>query len=204
MLKYLRPGKLILIMDPTTQEDRVVKLTAAIWYRGRALPLAWLTWTANQPLKGDGFWQRVDYLLSMVAKLIPEDITAIWIADCAFGSPSFIDLVTKHNSTHNWHYVVRIVKTTRCKDINGICRPVSQLIPHPGQRAKMHGYLFKKAGWRPASVVAYWGKGYESPLCLASDLPPDYRLIHTYLLRILLKVCFVITNPMVGIGSKDR
>ena len=47
----------------------------------------------------------------------------------------------------------------------------------------MQGYLFKKAGWRPASIVAYWGKGYKSPLCLASDLPPDYKLLHSYLLR---------------------
>jgi len=173
------PGKIILIIDPTTQDDRIVKLTAAIWYRGRALPLAWLTWPANKKLKGDGFWKRVGSLLDMVAQLIPKNVGVICIADRAFGSPSFIDLVTKHN----WHYIVRILKTTRCKDIKGVICPVSQLIPQQGDRAKMRGYLFKKAGWRPASIVAYWGKEYKSPLCLASDLPPDYKLLQSYLLR---------------------
>ena len=60
------PDKLILIIDPTTQDDRIVKLTAAIWYRGKALPLAWLIWPANKPLQGDGFWKRVDSLLDML------------------------------------------------------------------------------------------------------------------------------------------
>jgi hypothetical protein len=177
--RFSMPDKIILIIDPTTQDDRIVKLTAAIWYRGRALPLAWLTWPANKKLKGDGFWKRVDSLLDMVAQLIPKNVSVICVADRAFGSPSFIDLVTKRN----WHYIVRILKTTRCKDIKGVIYPVSQLIPQQCDRAKMHGYLFKKAGWRPASIVAYWGKGYKSPLCLASDLPPDYKLLHSYLLR---------------------
>jgi len=114
----------------------------------------------------------------MVAQLIPKDISVICVADRVFGSPSFIDLVTKRN----WHYVVRILKTTRCKDIKGVTCPASELIPQQGDRAKMCGYLFKNY-WRPASIVAYWAKGYDSPLCLASDLPPDYKLIYTYLLR---------------------
>jgi hypothetical protein len=147
--RFSMPSNVILIIDPTTQDDRIVKLTAAIWYRGRALPLAWLTWPANKKLKGDGFWKRVEFLLDMVDQLIPKNVNVICIADRAFGSPSFIDLVTKRN----WHYIVRILKTTRCKDIKGIICPVSELIPQQVDRAKMQGYLFKKAGWRPASIV---------------------------------------------------
>ena len=128
--RFSMPDKILLIIDPTTQDDRIVKLTAAIWYRGRALPLAWLTWPANKKLKGDGFWKRVDSLLDMVAQLIPKNVSVICIADRAFGSPSFIDLVTKRN----WHYIVRILKTTRCKDIKGVICPVSQLILQQGDQ----------------------------------------------------------------------
>src|SRR5512142_3231892 len=39
-----RPRELVLIVDPTTQEDRVVMVEIAVWYRGRALPIAWTVW----------------------------------------------------------------------------------------------------------------------------------------------------------------
>jgi len=72
-----QPQQLLLVMDPTTQEDRVVMLTVGIWYRGRALPIAWMVWTANQPLEGDRFWQRVENLLDVVASLLPVSIPVI-------------------------------------------------------------------------------------------------------------------------------
>jgi hypothetical protein len=185
-LAYGRPKQLLMIMDPTTQEDHIVMLTAGVWYRGRALPIAWMVWTGNKPLKGDGFWERVDALLDVVAELLPVSIPVIWLADRAFGSPSFIDLIT----ARGWHYIVRVVKTTRCQTVKGLCHPVSELTPNPGWRAKMRGKAFKKSGWRPVSVVAYWGRGYDTPLCLVSDLPPDYRLIHFYARRYPIEALF--------------
>ena len=46
-------------------------LTVSVWYRGRALPLAWAVWSGQQPLTDQGFWERVAGLLSIVAKLLP-------------------------------------------------------------------------------------------------------------------------------------
>ena len=114
-----------------------------------------MTWPANQPLEGDGFWQRVETLLDTVAELLPVSIPVIWIADRAFGSPAFTDLIT----ARGWHYIVRVLKTTRCQTMKGLCRQVSHLVSQPGQRAKMRGKAFKKRGWRVASVVVYWGRG---------------------------------------------
>jgi hypothetical protein len=185
-LAWGRPQQLLLVMDPTTQEDKVVMLTASVWYRGRALPIAWMTWLANQPLEGDRFWQRVDALLDVVAQLLPVGIPVIWVADRAFGSPSFIDLLTPRG----WHYIVRVVKTTLCKTIKGQCRQVIKMVCKPGRRAKMRGYAFKKQGWRNASVVVLWGQGFKSPLCLVSDLPPDWHLIGIYRRRYPIETLF--------------
>lgn len=185
-LAYGRPRQLLLVIDPTTQEDQVVMLTVGVWYRGRALPIAWMTWPANQPLEGDSFWQRVETLLDTVAELLPVSIPIIWVADRAFGSPSFTDLVT----ARGWHYIVRVVKTTRCQTVESLCRQVSRLVSQPGDRAKMRGNVFKKRGWRVASVVIYWGRGYESPTCLVSDLPPHFRLIGIYARRYPIETLF--------------
>ena len=93
-LAFGRPEQLLLICDPTTQEDRVVMVTASVWYRGRALPLAWLVWPANVPLEGDGFWERIEKLLDTVATILPNGVSVTWLADRAFGTPAFTDLVT--------------------------------------------------------------------------------------------------------------
>lgn len=171
-----RPQELLLILDPTLQEDRAVMLTAAVWYRGRALPLAWALWPANTPLEGEGFWQRVAQLLDLVASLLPVGVSVTWLADRAFGTPAFTDLVQQHG----WHYVVRVQGHTRYLDQAGHSQPISALVPHRADRRKLRGCVFKKAGWREASVVAYWGRRHEKPLCLVSDLAPHWHLIGLY------------------------
>lgn len=99
-LRLGKPRQLVLILDPTTQEERVVLLTAAVMYRGRALPLAWMGWAANQPLTGAGFWERVASLLALVASLLPTGIPVIGLADRAFDTPRFTDLLTPSG----WRY----------------------------------------------------------------------------------------------------
>jgi hypothetical protein len=185
-LAFGRPKELLLICDPTTQDDRVVMVTASVWYRGRALPLAWLVWPANVPLEGDGFWERIEQLLDTVATILPCDVPVTWLADRAFGTPAFTDLVT----SRGWCYIVRAQGQTKCEDVNGRCCQLSQLVNLQGKRAKLKGRVFKKRGWRDASVVVYWGYGHQKPLCLVSNLPPRWSLIHLYRRRYPIEALF--------------
>ncbi len=68
--------------------------------------------------------------------------------------------------------------------------PIAQLVSRPGQRRKLQGQVFKKAGWRAASVVVEWGKRYRAPLCLVSDLAPDWALLPTYRRRFAIEPTF--------------
>ena len=111
-LVWGRPQELLLILDPTTQEERVVMVSAAVWYRGRALPLGWVIWPGNTPLKGERFWARIAALLDMIAPLLPCGVSVTWLADRAFGTPAFTDLVT----AHGWHYLVRVQEHTLFRD----------------------------------------------------------------------------------------
>jgi hypothetical protein len=175
-LRLGRPQELILMLDPTLQEDRVVMVSAAVWYRGRALPLVWTLWPANSALEGPGFWQRIAELLAQIPPLLPVGVKVTWLADRAFGTPVFTDLVT----AHGWHYVVRLQGQTHYRDQNAREQEVRMLVPQRGDRRKLRGQVFKKAGWRSASVVAYWGRRHDQPLCLASDLAPHWHLIGLY------------------------
>lgn len=181
-----RPRELLLILDPTTQEDRLVMVSVAVWYRGRALPLAWATWPGNTPLEGERFWARIAALLDVVVSLLPYRVPVTWLADRAFGCPAFIDLVT----AHGWHYLVRVQAQTVWRDRLGREGQARHLIRLPGQRAKRRAHLFKKRGWRPASLLVYWGRRHPDPLCLATDLRAGWYLVRLYRHRYPIEATF--------------
>jgi len=185
-LQFGRPERLILIIDPTTQDDRVVMLTVSVWYRGRALPLVWAIWPAQQPLADAGFWERVAALLQIVAELLPVGVPVVWLADRAFGSPAFTDLL----EPYGWDYVVRVQGQTRFRDQRGQEVQIAALVSQPNKRTKRHGQLFKKRGWRWASVVAFWGQRHNSPLCLVTSFPPRWDIIALYRRRYPIEAMF--------------
>lgn len=185
-LRLGKPQELLLIVDPTLQEDRLVMLAVSVWYRGRALPLAWAVWPGNTPLEGEGFWQRTERVLDEVAGLLPANVPVTVLADRAFGSPAFIDLVT----ARGWHFVVRVQGQTVCRDRQGRERSVQSLVAARGQRAKLRGQAFKKRGWREVSVVALWGRGQDQPLIVVSDLKPGWELIRLYRRRYPIEATF--------------
>ena len=181
-----QPTELLLVLDPTSQDDRVVMVSVAVWYRGRALPLAWATWPANQSLEQERFWQRIEALLDEVVPLIPAGVSVTCLADRAFGTPAFTDLLV----ARGWHYVVRVQDQTRCRDRMGREWQVRRLVHCPGERRKLAGQVFKGRHWRQGSVLVFWGRRHRSPWCLVSDLPPDWRLLAVYRRRYSIEASF--------------
>ena len=141
---------------------------------------------ASEPTVGGSAFLGTDRYAAGSSSLLPAGVPVTWLADRAFGTPCFTDLVTERG----WHYVVRVQSQTRCQDRQGSCLPIGHLVSQRGARAKLLGRVFKKRGWRDASVVAYWGRRYESPLCLVSDLPPCWRLIDRYRRRYPIEASF--------------
>jgi len=180
------PDPLVLILDPTTKQEQITLVAISIPYRGRSLPIAWMTWPANQPLEGEGLWQRLKILLEEIAPLLPCHLPIVILADGAFGCPAFIDLVL----ARGWHVLVRAQGQTRCRDRQGVERQIGGLVWRVGQRAKGRLEVFKKEGWRSLSVFVFGrlrrGKGGEKKaeaLCLVSDLPPKMEVAHLYTKR---------------------
>jgi len=181
-----KPEALVLIVDPTLQEDRVVMVSVNVWYRGRSLPIAWTIWPANCPLEGDRFWERIGELLQRVAAIVPKAIPITCVADRAFGSPAFTDQI----EALGWNWVVRVQDQTLCQDSQGRVRRVRDLVRFAGQRKKLRGIAFKKAGWRAASVIVFWGHRHDRPLCLVSNLPPAWYVVQIYRQRFPIEGTF--------------
>jgi hypothetical protein len=172
-------------MDATTHTDQFVVLMVAVYYRGRTIPLAWDMWHANVPLKGERFWERVKRLLQITTTLIPPTTRVTWLADRAFGTPQFMDLVV----AHSWHFVVRVQGQTRFQDRTGYETRIDSLV-QARARFKGHGLVFKSSNWRAMNVVVWRSRHHRQLLCLVSDLDAEYDLVVVYRQRFAIEAMF--------------
>src|SRR5262245_54684867 len=94
LLARQRPRQWVVILDESGHTDHLRVLTAALWYRGRAIPLAWVSWPA-QTKQTTCYWVRCTSVLGMVATLLPSEAAVVVVADRAFGCPVFTDPVAQ-------------------------------------------------------------------------------------------------------------
>lgn len=97
-----------MILDESGHSAVVRVLVAALWYRGRAVPLTGVLWPCYAP-HPQSYWTDCADLLRQVATLLPEGVPVSVLADRAFGCPAFTDVV----EAHGWQYVVRVQGQTR-------------------------------------------------------------------------------------------
>jgi hypothetical protein len=96
VLQRLRPDQRVwLIVDERGRSDVVRTLAAALWHRGRALPLAWALWPAQQP-HPQAYWTDCQTRLAQAAAILPAGQSVTALADRAFGCPAFTDLAAAH------------------------------------------------------------------------------------------------------------
>jgi len=186
VLQRLRPDQRVwLIVDESGRSDVVRTLAAALWHRGRALPLAWVLWPAQQP-HPQAYWTDCQTLLAQAAAILPAGQSVTALADRAFGCPAFTDLA----AAHGWQYLVRAQRQTCLRHDDGRMQAFSALIPQAGTRWCGRGQAFKKQGWRPVSVAACWRVGCPEPLLLVSNPPPAWDLVRQYRRRAAIAAVF--------------
>ena len=152
------------IIDETTHTDRWTLLTAALWYHGRAIPLAWVL-HPGYTRRATAFWTDVATLLERVQQVLPNAMSVVVVADRAFGCPAFTDQV----AAYGWGWVVRVQGHTRIQ-LRGHTETMIRTLVTRGHRVVRRGHAFKKAGWRTVTVVAAWEATCHEPLLLVSNL----------------------------------
>lgn len=185
LLARHRPRQWLIILDESGHTDRLRVLTAALWYRGRAVPLAWVSWP-GQTRQTTSYWTRCAAVLDQVATLLPAGAAVVVVADRAFGCPVFTDPV----AARGWDWLVRVQGQTRFRDQRGLVQPLRTQVSAAPARWKGRGALFKDAGWREASAVVLWGRAHREPLLLASSLPLSWDLVALYKKRAAIEALF--------------
>jgi hypothetical protein len=184
--------EVVLALDDSSQDDRVHLFRVCLTYWGTAIPLAWAIWPQNAELAEGEYWRKVDGVLDAVAALLPAGLTVVVTADRAFDIAPFVDRI----AARGWHWVVRLKANgaNRFRDQRGREHGLRDLLrgrlAAPGRRWKARGQLFKKAGWRPASVVAAWARGMREPVVVLTDLPPRWDALKHYDRRFWIETGF--------------
>jgi hypothetical protein len=183
---------LVIAIDESSQDDRVHLFRASLTYRGGSLPLVWAVWEQNRVLRRGQYWRKVDRVLRRLAALLPRGVAVVIVADRAFDIPPFLDRLRRRH----WHYVIRAKAASdlRVQDHQGREWTLRELtrrsLPAPGTRWKQAGRLFKRAGWRSASLIGCWAVGQQEPLVVLTDLRPRWDLLACYGQRFWIEAGF--------------
>ena len=202
-----------IVLDETSQDERVHVLTAGLAYRGIVLPLAVRVWEQNVAVAPGEYWCQVTSLLTDVQRLLPAVLRdhVVLLADRAYGVPRLLDLL----HVLGWGWLLRMQDQTLVQFPEGTTCAVRTLVPTPGtvwcngvtpldllaEPATAEAgtapatvpplALFKKAGWRHSHVVAAWAVGAAEPWLLLTSLPPTRACLRDYAQRWTIERLFL-------------
>lgn len=173
LLPHLLEGtagqELVLVFDPTPQNDHATILVVGIVQHRRVLPVAWRV--APQQ---DGPWpeRQNTYLRAMMTEVdqaLPPDCVVTLLADRAITSAEVVDLCR----ALGWHYVLRVntgpKQSHRVRGADMPERALWDLVTAPGQRWTGRVAVFKAAGWRTVELTIHWRRQADEPWVLISD-----------------------------------
>lgn len=166
--------RLKLLLDETPLANHLRALKVCLAYRKRALTVMAVCYRPDEPPLPLPF--LIPWLLRRVAACLPERARVTLLADRGLAWPAILDACAELG----WHYLLRLQGTTKVILPDGREVEARQLVNRVGAIWQGRAWLFKKAGWRAATVLAYWPWGREDPWLLVGDEPACPRRFRTY------------------------
>jgi len=177
---------LLVIVDATTLKDRLWRLQLSVAYHGRALPVAWVVYPSSGVPAGSDWKTLFHELLRTAALALPPPVPVLVLLDRGFVSPALWDAVR----AHGWHPVLRATRQVRLRTPDGQVQAVGAVLGAQPGLATLAGTVFKKGGWRPASVTAVRRDGHPEAWLLLSDLPAAEQRVLEYAVRMHIEESF--------------
>ena len=170
-----------LILDPTdlAADLTIVQITLA--YRGRALPLAWLT----TYIKPDTVKDAIRLLFAELRTWLPKDARIYLIGDREFHGQDMLALIQEQQ----WIPVVRTKGNLLVELEDGTRCRVADLAPEPGQRGFYQRVWLTGWGWGPYSLSlanaaqAKRGQKPEDPWYIVCTEPATPHILTLYATR---------------------
>ena len=177
-------GRVNLIIDSSKVSGHFRKISVAVAYQRRALPVMW-DWVPYA--KGHCSVRQQIALLQRVQALLPTGVTVSLVGDCEFGNPLLIEYL----DFWGWNYALRQPQDTLIWVYNGAgWQRLEQLGVQRGERLWLGHSVLTQASAYPCNLVAYWRPGEEEPLFLATNQLEPTAMLRLYRRRMWIEEMF--------------
>ena len=182
VLQSFAGQSLVLVIDGSTVGRDCVTLMVSIVYKGRALPLLWLT---RKGKKGHFPETMHIELIQAIQELIPSNNDVIVLGDGEFDGTEWL----KTLEGFKWSYVCRTAENSVFYE-NDERFHIRDVCPERGEQLGIEGVRFTEKQYGPVTAVAWWGKGNKEPIYLVSNFTTAGEACFWYKKRFRIETLF--------------
>lgn len=179
ILGKIRYRRVRVQLDRVQIKTRQNVLMLSVWYRQRAIPLAWLCLSHRGSSKQSHWQELLDYLQS----ILPEGLEVIILADREFGNPDRLRYVEKQG----WDYAIRLKGNCFFYDPDW-GQPfdwwqLDYISPRPGNRFAIPDLRLGMSAFFPFHLACAWTVGSKDPWFIATNLDTPMHALTEYARR---------------------
>lgn len=175
-------GLITLAIDGSETGRKCMTLMVSIIYQKRAIPIAWLTVKGNKGHLPESVHLK---LLSKVIEIMPVGAQVVFLGDGEFDG---IEL-QRAISQVGWQYVLRTAKNTIIHDDDDEFS-LKEIGLVPGGMIELPEVGFTRKDYGPVTAVAWWGKEYEEPIYLVTNIECTAEACDLYRRRFRIETFF--------------
>lgn len=182
LLSCLSNRPLSLIIDGSTVGRGCTALVISVVVKKRALPVAFLVKKGTK-----GHWTEKEHLrlVEIVHALMPPYVEVTFLGDGEFDGIELLDRLTQYH----WSFVCRTAKSSQVHD-GSFALPFQFYRPEKGHYRHLKDIQFTQEAYGPIQAIIWWGKEYEEPLYLISNLTQPRQVIRHYQKRFSIETFF--------------
>jgi hypothetical protein len=184
ILQAVGQGPLVLLIDSSKMGGRCLCLMLSVYYKSRALPLAWVTFKGK---KGHSSQETQLALFEQVKALLPADLPVVLLGDGEFDGSEVIDWF---NQKTTWHYVCRADKRTKIF-YQGQWQTLSQLPLKEREEAFLSQVRFTEGHQiGPVNILVVWHEAKQGHWFFVTNLQTAAEAKAAYILRFTIETLF--------------
>ena len=177
-------GPLVLLIDSSKMGGKCLCLMLSVYYKSRALPLAWVTFKGK---KGHSSQQTQLALFEQVKALLPPELPVVLLGDGEFDGSEVIDWF---NQQPTWQYVCRTDKSNKVF-YQGQWQSLSQLPLQDGEETFLSQVRFTESNnVGPVNILVVWHEAKQEHWFFVTNLQTAAQAQAYYLWRFTIETLF--------------
>jgi len=184
ILKAIRQGSIKLMIDSTKMGGHCICLMLSVYYKSRALPLAWVTFKGR---KGHSSQQVQLKLFKQVKALLPVDVPVVILGDGEFDGSVVVAWFI--NET-DWQFVCRTDRTNKVF-YQDEWQALHQLPLEDGEESFLHDVHFtEKNQIGPLNILVIWHEAKQEHWFFVTNFQTAAEARNNYAFRFTIETLF--------------